>query len=134
VDDVSAEFDRVRQTKTTLLQNIEKHLRHLVEEVSRFSALERQEQELALRGRQLSLRSMAELEALEAEERAEEQVQLQAEAQAAEASTSAAGSGFDWSLMDVSTLPDSWLRSPPPLGDLGSSDRIPPTFRGNSNS
>ena len=126
----------MRQTKTALLQSIEERLKQfegLKEQVAQLSALEKQQQDLASQGRELSLRSMAELEVLEAEDRAaglepeplpEEQVPAGGQAVAD------ATSSFDWSTFDALVFPVGW----PPSVDPGSSDGIPPASQGNSNS
>ncbi|WPJ65840.1 hypothetical protein SMAC4_13988 [Sordaria macrospora] len=76
---------------------------------------------------------MAELEALEAEERAEEQAQTLPQRQAAGVPI-ASVSSFDWSSLDVSDYHAAWLGSPAPLGNPGSSVGIPPASQGNSSS
>ena len=78
-----------------------------------------------------------ELEEWEAEERAEEHTTVQAQSQVEVQPTGDPTSlvpEFDWSSVDVSALPASWLQSPPPLDGPGSSGGIPPTSQDNSNS
>ena len=114
------------QTKAEVLKNIQELAKKLAQ-------LEQEQERLSAKSRELTERSMAELEALEAEERAEEQAQTLSQGQAAGV-PNASVSSFDWSSLDVSDYPAAWLGSPAPLGDPGSSGGIPPTSQGNSNS
>ncbi|KAJ4383751.1 hypothetical protein N0V85_008426 [Neurospora sp. IMI 360204] len=132
---VLEERARVVQAKSEVLKNIQELTKSLKEQASRLNRLEQEQESLTKQGQELTAISMAELEALEAEERAEEQARIQAGEQAAEASTSSdPAPGFDWSSLEVTALPAALLGSPSPLGGPGFSGEIPPTSRDNSGS
>ncbi|KAA8630602.1 hypothetical protein SMACR_08328 [Sordaria macrospora] len=116
-----------------LTQSIHELTQSLKTQSAKLDQLKQEQERLSAKSRELTERSMAELEALEAEERVEEQAQTLPQRQAAGAPNASVPS-FDWSSLDVYDYPTAWLGTPAPLGNPGSSGGIPPTSQGNSNS
>ncbi|KAJ4338857.1 hypothetical protein N0V85_009892, partial [Neurospora sp. IMI 360204] len=105
------------------------------EQFLRLAQLKKKKEELTVKGREMSLAALAELEEWdEADRAAGREPEPLPEAYPAEVSTSDASASVDWASLDVSAFPVSWLGSPSPLAGPGSSDGIPPASQGNSNS
>lgn len=123
-----AENEKLKQEQAALVKAMQDH-------ALRLSEVQRRQEELAEKARDVSRVAMAELETSDEEDRAAgKEPEPLPEEQPAEASTSAASAPADWTVLDATSFPVSWLGSPSPLVDPDSSGGIPPASQGNSNS
>ncbi|KAJ4344159.1 hypothetical protein N0V85_009815, partial [Neurospora sp. IMI 360204] len=109
---------RVTQDIETLAQRVNAKSLELQKEKLRLARLQQEKDQLVKEGREISSLALAELEAWDEEDRAAgREPEPLPEERPTEASTSAAPASADWSSLDVSAFPASWLGSPPPLAD-----------------
>lgn len=114
------EIDEWSRSIDENLKQLGAQSKDLKAQVARLSGLERQQQDLASQDRELSLRSMAELEALEEQERTTGEEPEPLEDQLVlEATSSVLVLEVDWSSFDMSAFPSDWLESPSPSAGPG---------------
>ncbi|KAJ4380920.1 hypothetical protein N0V85_008716 [Neurospora sp. IMI 360204] len=136
---MAAENEKLKREHASLLKAMQDHvlpfLQTAQDQILRLAEVQRRQEELAAKTRDVSRAAMAELEVWEEEDRAAgREPEPLREERPAEASTSSAPAPVDWSSLGVSAYPPSWLGSPSPLADPGSSGGIPPASQGNLNS